>query len=312
MPKMPKNLMIIFLYGPDTYRSQQKLKEIVEHYKKIHKSWLSLKYFDAKEDSLEDLLDWLKQSPMFKEKKLVVLKNALKFANHLKPLAKSDHIILFFEESTAFVKFQDAKVQKFEFLQGGELRKWVKKEFDKLGAHPELKAIEKLISFVGSDSWRLSNEIKKLSSYTHNISAFAETSSHLTPRPAWQVSVKDVELLVRPKVETDIFETIDAVAEKNKKEALSLLKKHLQKGDSPVYLLAMINYQFRNLLLAKSKGFERLKLHPFVARKSIAQARLFTADELKKIYRKIFEADLNIKTGKMEPKTALDLLISEI
>ncbi|PIQ92378.1 MAG: hypothetical protein COV69_02735 [Parcubacteria group bacterium CG11_big_fil_rev_8_21_14_0_20_39_14] len=27
--------MIIFLYGPDTYRSRQKLNEIIEYYKKV-------------------------------------------------------------------------------------------------------------------------------------------------------------------------------------------------------------------------------------------------------------------------------------
>ena len=40
--------MTIFIYGQDTYRSRLKLSEIVEHYKKIHKSGLNLKYFDIK------------------------------------------------------------------------------------------------------------------------------------------------------------------------------------------------------------------------------------------------------------------------
>jgi DNA polymerase III delta subunit len=34
--------------------------------------------------------------------------------------------------------------------------------------------------------------------------------------------------------------------------------------------------------------------------------------ELKKIYRKIFQIDSDIKTGKIEPETALDLLLAEI
>ena len=34
--------------------------------------------------------------------------------------------------------------------------------------------------------------------------------------------------------------------------------------------------------------------------------------ELKKIYQKIFQIDLDIKTGKIEAETALDLLLAEI
>ena len=86
----------------------------------------------------------------------------------------------------------------------------------------------------------------------------------------------------------------------------------------------MIAFQFRNLLLVKSSEQEgsfagnpfalagKLGMHPFVLRKTIQQAKLFTFEELKKIYRDIFQADLNIKTGKIEPATAIDLLIAGV
>ena len=54
------------------------------------------------------------------------------------------------------------------------------------------------------------------------------------------------------------------------------------------------------------------KLHPYVVKKSHAQAQRFSLSELKKIYQKIFEVDLNIKTGKIDPQIALDLLIAEL
>ncbi|HDL74880.1 MAG TPA: hypothetical protein ENH06_00620 [bacterium] len=130
-----------------------------------------------------------------------------------------------------------------------------------------------------------------------------------------------MEVLVRPKIETDIFKTIDALAVKNKKQALKYLYKHLEKGDSPLYLLTMINFQFRNLVLIKSTQEQNkiglnlskeLGLHPFVVRKSLWQAQNFTFEELKKIYRKIFEVDYNIKTGRIDHQTAIDLFIAEI
>ena len=42
--------MIIFLYGPDSFRSKEKLNEIVLGYKKVHKSGLNFVYFIGNTD----------------------------------------------------------------------------------------------------------------------------------------------------------------------------------------------------------------------------------------------------------------------
>jgi len=314
--------MIIFLYGPGTYRSKQKLNEIIEHYKKIHKSGLSLIFFDFKEDSFEDFRDAFKSFSMFKEKKLMVLKNLFfnskienDFLKNLREISRSKEIILIYEEeideNTPLAKElkKEAKFQKFNLLEGIFLKNWVKREFQKYSARIEPEALNLLLDFVGNDLWQMENEIKKLVNYS----------------PGKEIKRKDIELLVKPKIETDIFKTIDAIAAKNKRKALFLMKEHLEKGDSPAYLLAMINFQFRNLLIIKSSELrrelytndmrilsEKLKMHPYVIRKAIQQSKKFSLEELKKIYQKIFQVDLGIKTGKIDPETALDLLIAEI
>ena len=311
--------MIIFLYGPDTYRSRQKLNEIIEHYKKIHKSGLNLKYFDGKELNPEDFRDEIQQISMFAEKKLIILKDVFlnrefkeRFLKDSKNFINSKDVILFFEagevpkdDSLFKLLKKYAKSQEFKPLGGEQLRRWVKKEFENFKTKIDEKALIKLIAFVDNNLWQMANEIKKLVSYKRGE----------------KIKREDVELLVRPKIETDIFKTIDAIASKNKKQALELLHKHLEKGDSPLYLLSMINFQFRNLLIIKDlirKGrpfytFQKAtSLHPYVVKKSYSQTQRFTIEELKKIYLKIFQVDLAVKTGKAEPETALDLLIAEI
>ena len=309
--------MILFLYGPDTYRSRQKLNEIIEHYKKIHKSGLNLRYFDCQETDFQDFRDEIRQISMFKEKKLVILTNIFlspEFKDNLlkngETFEESDIIILIYVENQipekepliSFLK-KYAKSQEFELLKGQKLKNWAKKEFNKYQAEIDPSALEKLIEFVGNNLWRLSNEIQKLVCFKKNI------------------KIKDVELLVKPKIETDIFATIDSLALKNKKQALELIHQHLEKGDHPLYLLSMINFQFRNLLIIKDL-IEKYKspylltkithLHPYIVKKSYSQAQKFTIQELKKIYQKIFQVDLSIKTGKIDPETALDLLIAAI
>jgi len=303
--------MIIFLYGKDTYRSRQKLNEIIEHYKKIHKSGLNLKYFDDKTINFEEFKNEIQSVSMFNEKKLIVLKNTLSSKAFKEFIDSKETILLFYEEGEVvedeFVKLlkKYGKWQEFKLLEGPKLKNWVKKEFEKYQTEVELNALDKLIDFVGNNLWQMSNEIKKLVSY----------------KKEQKIMVSDVELLVRPKIETNIFKTIDYVASQRKKQAIELLKKHLEKGDSPFYLLSMISYQFRNLLIVRElidKNIpyhlisQKTKLHPYVIQKIYPLAKKFSLPELKKIYQRIFQIDLQIKTGRLNPETALDMFIAEV
>ena len=311
--------MLIFLYGPDTYRSRQKLNEIIENYKKAHKKGLNLKYFEEKDLDFGEIQNEIQQTSIIAGNKMLILEDTFsnvdfkeKFLKNSKNFISSKDLILFYEEreisgTNSLLKLlkKSGKSQEFKLLEGQNLKNWIKKEFNSCGAKTESLVIEKLINFLGNDSWQLSNEIKKLATYKKNKI----------------IQARDVELLVKPKIDVDIFKTIDAIAEKNKKQALSLLHKHLEKGDSPLYLLSMINFQFRNLiqiksLVEKNCTYQNIvrstKLHPYIVKKSLWQARSFSFPELKKIYQKIFKADINIKTGRIDPETALDLLITEI
>lgn len=315
--------MIIFLYGEDTFRSKRKLQEIIEEYKKVHKNGLNLTIIDCQSADFGDFKREIETVSMFKEKKLIILKNALSASEFEKPLLdykdnlskdKTNTIVFFEDEKVdsrkSFFKFleKNSKSQECKSLSALQLLAFAKKGFEKTGVKIQNEALEQLVIFCGSDLWRLSNEIKKLAAFK-------------VKDKIREVNLKDVEQMVNSEIETDIFKTIDAIARRNKKQALGLLHKHLEDGDSVPYLLSMINFQFRNLLLIKDLLEKRTQyhliasktgIHPFVVRKSYELCERFTFPEIKKIYQKIFLADLDIKTGKVEPQTALDLLISGI
>ena len=311
--------MIIFLYGADTYRSRQKLNEIIDHYKKIHKSGLNLRYFDGENLTFQDFKSAFETTSMFREKKLLVLKDVFankdfqeEFLKEGKKFVNSDNIILIYEKKeidkkSSFFKFlkKNSQFQEFKPLEGEKLKNWVKKELGKYQAQINREALDELVNFVGGNLWQMESEIKKLVNYKNGQ----------------KIKKEDIELLVRSKIETDIFKTIDAISEKKKSQAITLLHQHLEKGDSPLYLLAMINFQFRNLLEIKEliekntpyyKIISKSNLHPFLVKKSYQQAKRFTFWQLKKIYQKIFQLDYQIKTGKIEPETALDLFIAGV
>lgn len=99
------------------------------------------------------------------------------------------------------------------------------------------------------------------------------------------------------------------------------MHRHLARGESEIYLLTMLIYQFFNLILVKDqieRGAQfqslgkKIKMHPFVLRKTFEQSKGFTFPVLKKIYERLLEIDLGIKSGKIEAQAALDLVVGEI
>jgi DNA polymerase III subunit delta len=318
-----KNEMIIFLYGENLYEANREVKNIVEarinpaHGQK--KAKYALRVFNEEELDFQSVKNELETGSLFDDKKIVVLKNIFadktfkeEFFKNAEKFLKQENIILIFQEGSAdkrdgLFKFllKEADCREFLPLEDRELSGWIKKEFEKYKTQSDAKAIDELVLYVGNNMWQLENEIIKLSSYSKNS----------------VVTEKEVRLLVKPKIENDIFATIECLAQKNKEKALYLIHKHLEKGDSPLYILTMINFQLRNLLEIKDLMERKVlycdmagksRLHPFVVRKTYAQAQKFSLPQLKKIYQKIFQADLSIKTGKIEPETALDLLISGV
>ena len=77
-----------------------------------------------------------------------------------------------------------------------------------------------------------------------------------------------------------------------------------------MYLLDRFVYQFRNLIKVKTGGGKAL--HPFVFKKTQSQASNFSFEELKKIYQKLLEIDLDIKTGRINARTALELFVTKL
>jgi DNA polymerase-3 subunit delta len=308
--------MIIFLYGENTYLAREKLKKIIEAFKTKNPKSLVLRTFNLKETNFSEIKEEIKTTPLFLEKRIFLFKDSFvnksfqeSFLREAEYFLNSKSIFIFFEEGLPpkgrffdFLK-EKVKTQEFKILQGKDLEEWVKKEFAKYNFLITREDIEKLVSLIGNDLWRFSNEIKKIVCFNRKI-------DHET-----------LELLVSPQIEVDIFKTIDAIAAKNKKLALFLINKHLAKGDNPLYLFSMINFQFRNLLavkelLEKREPFYNIlkisQLHPFFLKKLCFLANKFTLAELKRIYQKIFQADFEIKTGKIKAEQILDLLIVEL
>lgn len=317
--------MLIFLYGEDNFRSRQKLNEIIKKYKSKHKTGLNFYRLNFAENSFEELKELVKTSPMFAEKKLVVLEGAFdknadsqkELAGYLKEkeIAKDGDVMLVFwerqtpDKRTELFKFLTKKTntsQEFNKLSGAKLENWIKREVEKRDGKIEEAAAQRLAVSVGNDLWQMANEIEKLIAF----SGGSQT-----------IKSNNIDEMVKAKVNVDIFNTVDVLTKRDKREVLRLLHQHLDRGENELYLMSMFVRQFRNLLIIKDlmeKGIafyelsKKTGLHPFVVKKTWEQTSGFTLDGLKKIYSKLLDLDLAIKVGKMDSRTALDVLVMGI
>jgi len=316
--------MIIFLYGEDSYRSRQKLNQIKEKFKKSDPSNINLTVLDGEKAGSEDIKKAVQAVPFLAKKRLVIVENLLtknksktlpdELINYIKKKIPETTVIVFWEEGSPdertklFKLFKKPqKAQEFKLLSGYSLSKWIEQEVKKRGGKIERNALDKLAAYVDNDLWQMSNEVDKLISYK---------GAKNEP-----ITTDDVELLVKAKLDTNIFNMIDAIGQKNKKRALKLLHDQIESGAHELYLLTMITYQFRNLLIIKDlieQGKNQYqiqretKMHPFVVQKTFSQARNFSLNELKKIYQKLLDTDVALKTSKIEPNLALDLLVTKL
>lgn len=323
--------MIIFLYGEDDFRSLEKLKEIEKKFLDKNSSGSGLSSFDFEEDrniGLAEIKKAFGSKGLFFEKQLVIIKNLLHMASKetvfkMVEFVKSsrdifddkDLVVVFWEKGKADEKNElfklfskKAKSQKFENLQGFKLNNWISAKLDAENSDVQIssKAAQKLIVFTGGDLRLIQNEIKKLVNY----------------KEKGEIKEEDVDLLVKEKVNSNIFETIEALSGGNKKIALRLFHEQIQKGEDPIYVLMMYIYQFRNFLKV-SEYFDqgernnyviakKAKLHPFVVQKILGNISKFPLEKLKAIYKKLQIIDEKIKTGKGEIKAELDRFIVEV
>jgi DNA polymerase III subunit delta len=318
--------MIIFLYGEDTFRSERKIKELKAKFLEKNKSGLEVvDFLDDSKVSFSKIKESIGSKGLFSEKQLIIFKNFLslsaKVQNDLVDFLKDsknlvddkDAVLIFWEKVNGkkgnklfdFLE-KKCKKQQFELLEGAKLYQWVQNEIKEINSEVSIsiKALEKLVFFTGNNLLLLNNEIEKLAAYKNK----------------GEIEEKEINMLVKSKINSNIFETIEAFSIGNKKKAILCLDEQLKNNQDPFYVLSMYVYQVRNLLKIEdalektSNRFEIAKitkLHPYVVQKGISQIKTLKPGKLKSIFSKLQEIDAKAKTGKADVKNALEKFIVE-
>ncbi len=203
---------------------------------------------------------------------------------------------------------QDSHIREFSPLAAEALPDWVRSRATAKRISVARDAAQALVARVGPNLRLLDQELEKLAAYVNYA------------RP---VSVEDVRALVSEDHEGNIFALVDMLGLRQRERAMQQLQELLLGGANELYILTMIARQVRLILAAKDLAqTRRLKpeeirrelriAHGFVLDKLLRQAQQFSFEELVTVHRRVLEADQAIKTGRIEPRLALELLVLDI
>ncbi|MDX1414309.1 MAG: DNA polymerase III subunit delta [Candidatus Promineifilaceae bacterium] len=215
-------------------------------------------------------------------------------------------------DNNALLKLARQEKNGFEKLfsrpQGSQLERWIIQRAETKNGRIAPQAAHLLATSIGNELDILDNELEKLVAYK------GQDEDPL-------IHVGDVALLSPYVTEASIFDLVDAIGNRNGKNASRLLQEKFSQGADPFYLFSMFVRQFRLLIQVKElvvagyrpAGIAReLNLHNFVVTKLYQQVRGYTLQELEQVYEHLLDIDIAVKTGQGDMKTSLDLLVANL
>lgn len=306
--------MILFFYGPNSFAARRKLQETVTRFKSNTGSDFSLEQFDGSKQnlSIDEVIGAITTVPFLATNRLVVLEDVLvnkKLSESLLPVLNDvpkETVVLIFEskvdERTKLFKELKklAKSVKFELLDEQQLNLWIRKSVQDMGGEIDAPSVKLLIDRVGNNQWRLWNEIQKLIAYNPKISE------------------ANIVLLVEPTFENSIFDMVEAIARGQTAEAVRLYLGLRNQKAQPLYILSMIAWQIRNLLVVKAASLSSennigdAKISPFVVNKIRPLTTNIGLDDIENSYKSIQETDLKLKTTQANPDVEMQQLILRV
>jgi DNA polymerase III subunit delta len=329
---MSENKKQLFLWhGENDYEISRQVKGWLGVFEEKYLG-INISIFDMKDSRsvvklLPDLKNALQVNSLFGSNKFVVLKNFLVdgvseeirelLLNSIKELSEGFFVVFveakeprktgkIYKQIIKYDKKKVAEIKKYDLPKGNDLIKWIIEKAKEYEVVLSPEVVNLLSAMIGNDLWQLDIEICKLANYKRDE----------------KITTEDVNLLVKGKYNDDIFQLMDAISDKDKEKILRLTKDQLNSGASDMYLLSMLIRQFRIFLQIKELTKDgdippvviakEIGIHPYVAKKSVYYLRHFTLGELRSIYKKLFEFEIKMKTGRGAFELMFDLLVAEL
>lgn len=302
------------LYGEEAYLKQQ-YKYNLEKALNPDDDTMNFSHYEGKGIDVKQLIDLCETMPFFADRRVVLLEDTGFFKNKSEELADymkelPDYLCMVFVESEVDKRNRMYKAVKAcgtiaEFARQDEktLMRWAAGILGKAGKKITQRDMELLLTKTGTDMGNLRMELEKLICYTEGRDV---------------VTAEDIEEICTTQTTNRIFDMVRAVTEKNQKRALDLYYDLLTLKEPPMRILFLLAKQYRQLLqvkqfaeagLAQPEMASKLGVPSFAVRNIASCARAYTISELEQAVKDFVDAEESVKTGRLEDKLSVELLI---
>ena len=276
---------------------------------------MNLSKFQGKGINPKEIIDLAETLPFFAEHRVILIENSGFFKTSCEELAAylpelpETTVLIFVEEAVdkRGKMFKAVKalggVAEFRVQTDEVLAKWIVQALRREGRRITGNVLQLFMSRCGTSMENIENEMEKLISYTWGRT---------------EITAQDVEDVCTGQITNQIFKMIDAIAGKQKKEALNLYYDLLALKEQSMRILFLIVRQFQILMQVKDlggKGYDnqtiakKASIPVFIVRKNLGQARSFTMAQIRRALELGVQAEENIKTGRMNDQLAVELMI---
>ncbi|WZL74614.1 DNA polymerase III subunit delta [Clostridiaceae bacterium 35-E11] len=324
---------LYLFYGIESYLIENTIHTIKD--KIIDQNFESLNYqvMDGKEVTIDQIINACETLPFMGDKRMIYIKDLECFYSKKKNISESDEerLIKYFDNlpQTTYLFFilteavdkrrkivkaikKQGKVVEFDKLTEKDVYKWIGKNFGKHHKKIYQKEIAFLLEITGYLDKNSAKNLKDLENEINKLASFVGDKEI--------IQKEDIAVLAPVSVENNIFSLVEAIGTKNGDKALKLLNDMLLEGEAETKILYMITRQFRYLLqikLMEAQGYTamgiapKLGLQQFVVRKYLKQAMNFSIEGLKKALEECLYSDQSMKSGRIDQRLGIELLISK-
>lgn len=297
---------LYLFYGNNKSIINDKINNIINKYNIVDNNIIK---YDL-EDNLDNIIEEASMISLFGDTKLILINATFKEDIDVDKL---EEYLKHYNNNTYIVFMSNDKV---------DTRRKLYKLIDKYGTIEEVNSDNNYIrsyikEYIKDYKIDINYFLSKVSDNLDNIKNELDKLM-LYKMEDKNITNKDIDDLVIPNIEEDIFALTDSVITNNIDKSITLYNKFMDKNYEPIYIIGLLGNQFTLLYQVKklyNMGKSNndiasiLGVHPYRVKLAIQNSYYYTEEDLIKYIYKLGNLDKDIKTGNIDKTLGLELFL---
>lgn len=309
--------MIYLFHGTDQAQIQSTLQKWQKGFLTKHPNSTNLIKYTPDQINLPSLISELKSLPFLEDKRLIILPefpdkistdDQKKLSDEFKNLPDTTILCISSYKKLPkttnpihkeLIKLQKKNPENYKIQELSSSEQDLAKNIQEI-----LKSYNKTISNFDAQELakNLGSNSTKIQSEAHKLGLYSQSTN---------ISTTEIQEVCSYTTETNVFHLMDHITLGQTKQALQKIQELDDNGEDLMKIFYLIIRQFRILIQLNSLASEGIpenqiasqtKLHPYVVKKTIPQAKKFHPNQLLKTYNQLAQLDRKIKTGQTKPE----------